>query len=87
MQLPKLTRCRRCGWAMEVVAEIAPFGDSPGLAAYLCLECGSVESMLIPAAVVNGNHPMTESAPVVLPSKKNIGGKPWLKNFHPTASS
>jgi hypothetical protein len=68
---------------MEVVAQIAPFGDSPGLAAYLCLECGSVESTLIPA-VMNGTRPMTESAPVVLPSKKNIGGKPWLKNFHPT---
>ena len=59
MQLPKLTRCRRCGWAMEVVAEIVPFADSPGLAAYVCLECGSVESTLIPA-VMNGTRPMTE---------------------------
>jgi hypothetical protein len=36
---------------METVAEIAPVG-SPGLAAFLCRACGSVESTLIPAAVV-----------------------------------
>jgi uncharacterized Zn finger protein len=55
------TRCKRCGRAMEMVAEIASFGDSPGLAAFLCSECGSVESTLIPAAVVNGNRPMTKA--------------------------
>jgi hypothetical protein len=60
MLLPKLTRCKRCRRAMEMVVEIAPFGGSPGLATFLCLECGSVENTLIPA-VGNATRPMTKA--------------------------
>ena len=42
--------CKRCGNAMEAVAEIAPFGREPGLIAFLCSECGATESALIEPA-------------------------------------
>jgi hypothetical protein len=37
---------------MHRVAEIAPFGHGPGLIAFLCTDCGAVDSTLVypPAA-------------------------------------
>jgi hypothetical protein len=36
---------------MHQVAEIAPFGEGPGLVAFLCTDCGQVDSTLVyPAA-------------------------------------
>lgn len=42
-------RCRRCGASMETVAEIAPFGNEPGLVAFLCSDCGTADSVLVDA--------------------------------------
>jgi len=39
--------CRRCGTEMEVVAEIRPFGEGPGLVAFFCRDCRATESILV----------------------------------------
>jgi hypothetical protein len=39
--------CKRCGGTMELVADISPWGREPGLRAFVCSECGTVESVLI----------------------------------------
>ncbi|PWT75679.1 MAG: hypothetical protein C5B46_02335 [Proteobacteria bacterium] len=40
-------KCKRCGRGMDLVAEIAPLGDKPGLMAFRCSGCGAGESNLI----------------------------------------
>jgi hypothetical protein len=42
--------CKRCGRGMRTVAEIAPFGDGPGLIAFLCTDCGATASTLLYSA-------------------------------------
>jgi uncharacterized Zn finger protein len=49
MELMNQARCRRCGASMETVAEIAPFGNEPGLVAFLCSDCGTTDSVLVDA--------------------------------------
>jgi hypothetical protein len=39
--------CRRCGREMQRVADVLPFGGSPGLIAFFCTECGTSESTLV----------------------------------------
>src|SRR6516165_6865164 len=39
--------CKRCGGRMEIVADISPRDPEPGLRAFVCSECGAVESVLI----------------------------------------
>jgi DNA-directed RNA polymerase subunit RPC12/RpoP len=39
--------CKQCGGRMELVADISPWGREPGLRAFVCSECGTVESVLI----------------------------------------
>src|SRR5262249_52040679 len=39
--------CKQCGGRMELVADISPWGREPGLRAFVCSECGAVESVLI----------------------------------------
>jgi hypothetical protein len=34
---------------METVAEIAPFGNEPGLVAFRCSDCGTADSVLVDA--------------------------------------
>jgi hypothetical protein len=42
--------CKRCGGhPMSSVAEIAPFGGSPGLLAFICTDCGATDSVLVHA--------------------------------------
>jgi hypothetical protein len=38
--------CRTCGQGMHIVADIAPFGGTPGLRAFLCEGCGATDSDL-----------------------------------------
>jgi len=47
MTWPNQATCRRCGRRMRTVAEIAPIGRDPGLAAFLCTYCGAADSVLI----------------------------------------
>jgi hypothetical protein len=47
MQPINRTSCRRCGRSMQSVAEIAPFGGSTGLIAFVCTACGATDSTLI----------------------------------------
>jgi hypothetical protein len=39
--------CKQCGGRVERVADIAPRDREPGLRAFVCSECGTVESVLI----------------------------------------
>jgi hypothetical protein len=39
--------CKDCGARMDTVADISPQGDEPGLRAFVCSECGAVDSVLI----------------------------------------
>src|SRR5215467_5700431 len=39
--------CKRCGGRMGIVADISPRDPEPGLRAFVCSECGAVESVLI----------------------------------------
>ena len=39
--------CRRCGGAMQEVADIAPNEGAPGLRAFICNDCGTADSILI----------------------------------------
>ena len=47
MTWPNQATCRRCGRRMRTVAEIAPIGRDPGLAAFHCTYCGAADSVLI----------------------------------------
>jgi hypothetical protein len=38
--------CRTCGQGMHIVADIAPFGGTAGLRAFLCEGCGATDSDL-----------------------------------------
>ncbi len=39
--------CKHCGGKMDMVADISPQGREPGLRAFVCSECGTVDSVLI----------------------------------------
>jgi uncharacterized Zn finger protein len=39
--------CKQCGGGMEIVADISARGREPGLRAFVCSECGAVESVLM----------------------------------------
>jgi hypothetical protein len=39
--------CKKCGAPMDKVADIPPQGRELGLRAFLCPECGAVDSVLI----------------------------------------
>jgi hypothetical protein len=39
--------CKKCGRKMDVVADIAPLGDDPGLRAFVCDRCGATDSVLV----------------------------------------
>jgi hypothetical protein len=39
--------CKQYGGGMEMVADISPRGREPGLRAFVCSECGTVESVQI----------------------------------------
>jgi hypothetical protein len=39
--------CNRCGRRMDIVAEIAPLRNEPGLRALLCAGCGAADSVLV----------------------------------------
>jgi len=39
--------CKQCGGRMEMVADISPRSREPGLRAFVCSECGTVESVQI----------------------------------------
>jgi hypothetical protein len=47
MNLANQAVCKRCGRGMQKVAEIAPFGNHPGLIAFVCDDCGATESRLL----------------------------------------
>src|SRR5215468_4823153 len=47
--------CKKCGAPMDKVADIPPQGRELGLRAFLCPECGAVDSVLI--------HPDTHFEP------------------------
>jgi hypothetical protein len=47
MQFNNQVSCKRCGQPMEMVANVAPIGASPGLVAFLCAECGTTKSDLV----------------------------------------
>lgn len=47
MELANQAACKRCGQAMEMVANIASIGAEPGLVAFLCTDCGATESALV----------------------------------------
>jgi len=37
----------------RMIAEIAPFGNGPGLVAFLCMECGAADSVLLDSPNIN----------------------------------
>ena len=39
--------CRRCARHMQEVASIKPVGTAPGLVAFMCIRCGSSDSILV----------------------------------------
>jgi hypothetical protein len=39
--------CRQCTRRMQQVATIEPIGSTPGLVAFLCVDCGSTDSVLV----------------------------------------
>ncbi|HMA72163.1 MAG TPA: hypothetical protein VKP67_11835, partial [Xanthobacteraceae bacterium] len=39
--------CKKCGSPMDKVADFAPQGTELGLRAFLCPECGAVDSVLV----------------------------------------
>jgi hypothetical protein len=39
--------CKACGRAMNNVADIPPRSGEPGLRAFICDSCGTVESVLV----------------------------------------
>ena len=47
MRLSNQSICRRCARPMKEVASIEPFGITPGLIAFLCIECGTTDSILV----------------------------------------
>ena len=47
MNLVNQVVCKRCGSGMKTVVEIAPFGNHPGLIAFVCDDCGVTESRLL----------------------------------------
>ena len=47
MNLVNQVACKRCGSGMKTVVEIAPFGNHPGLIAFVCDDCGVTESRLL----------------------------------------
>jgi len=55
MKLANQVACRKCGRAMRTVAEIAPFGSGPGLVAFLCMECGTADSVLLDFPNIDGH--------------------------------
>jgi hypothetical protein len=63
--------CRRCWGRMQQVANIDANGSTPGLAAFLCVGCGSTDSVLVYPA--NGRREVEHHAhthtDVVLPLK------------------
>jgi len=42
-----LGHCKKCGAPMDKVADIPPQGTELGLRAFLCPECGAVDSVLV----------------------------------------
>ena len=56
MNLANQAACKRCGRGMRTVAEIAPFGNGPGLIAFLCTECGVTASTLLYSADKAGHE-------------------------------
>src|SRR5262249_6140802 len=46
MNVVSLKACKWCRLPMSNVAEIAPFGDDPGLVAFMCSHCGTIDSVL-----------------------------------------
>jgi hypothetical protein len=50
MKLFNQVACKRCGREMRTVAEIPPFGNEPGLIAFLCFDCGAARSTLLYSA-------------------------------------
>ena len=63
--------CRRCSRRMQQVANIDANGSTPGLVAFLCVWCGSTDSVLI--YPINGRREVEHHAhtygDVVLPLK------------------
>ena len=63
--------CRRCSRRMQQVANIDANGSTPGLVAFLCVWCGSTNSVLIHP--INGRREVEHHAhtygDVVLPLK------------------
>ena len=45
--------CKQCGGRMEMAADISPQGREPGLRAFVCSECGTVDSVLIRPDVIS----------------------------------
>jgi hypothetical protein len=39
--------CKKCGASLEKVADISPQDGEPGLRAFVCSNCGAVESVPI----------------------------------------
>ncbi|MGA6964346.1 MAG: hypothetical protein WBZ51_12075 [Xanthobacteraceae bacterium] len=39
--------CRQCTRRMQEVANIEPIGSTPGLVAFLCVDCGLTDSILV----------------------------------------
>ena len=63
--------CRRCTRQMQQVANIDANGSTPGLVAFLCVGCGSTDSVLVHP--INGRREVEHHAhahsDVVLPFK------------------
>jgi len=55
MKLVNQAACRKCGRGMRMIAEIAPFGNGPGLVAFLCMECGAADSVLLDFPNIDGH--------------------------------
>jgi hypothetical protein len=52
--------CRRCTRRMQQVANIDANGSTPGLAAFLCVGCGSTDSVLVHP--INGRRELERHA-------------------------
>jgi hypothetical protein len=55
MKLVHEAVCKCCGRTMQTVAEIVPFGNCPGLVAFLCNDCGTPDSALVYPGLRPGN--------------------------------
>ena len=64
--------CRRCTRRMQEIANIEPIGSTPGLVAFLCVECGSTDSILV--------YPVNRGREDQCSTQNTVEGRTMLKS-------